>query len=124
MRVADASVDSGPARPLDEDLPKLAERAVKMSKDLLKALTETGTDCAAAAARINAVADANADVTAANTKVLHAGSDRVKQLRAALEPYGAELDQTAKDISQAITASNCAKDAAFSRAFDRFAEGA
>ena len=122
-RTADASTDVAALRPLDEDLPRLAERGVQMAKALLKVLNETGTDCAAAAAKINALADANADVTAANAKILHAGGERVKQLRAALEPYGAELDETAQNISKAITASNCAKDAAFSRAFDHFAEG-
>ena len=119
----DAAVDA-PGKPLDEDLARLAQRAVKMQQDLLAALESTGTNCAAAAAKINAIADANTDVTAANAKIAHAGHDRIKQLRDALAPYEADLDKSAHGIADAITASNCAGDAAFSRAFDRFAEGA
>src|SRR5438874_10503392 len=94
-RTPDAAIDA-PAKPLDEDLERLAGRAVKMSKDLLGALEATGTDCAAAAAKVNAIADANVDVTAANAKIVRAGHDRIKQLREALAPYDADLDATAK----------------------------
>src|SRR5439155_19525452 len=121
-RTADAAIDvTGP--PLDQDLPRLAERSVHMMKDLLTAMQAAGTDCGVATQKVTAVADAYLDVTAASSKIAHAGHDRVKQLHEALAPYDAELDATAKLIAQAITASNCAGDAGFSHAFDRLSEG-
>ncbi len=107
-------------KPLDEDLPRLAARAVEMYQAQLRALTEAGKDCAAAAAKIDAVADNYADVTAANTKIAHAGHEKIKQLKAALAPHDAELDAAAQQIAAAITASNCASDPTFGKALDRF----
>jgi hypothetical protein len=114
---ADAAVIA--PRPLDDDLPRLAARSVQMYQDLRGALTEAGGDCAAAATRINALADRNADVIAANGRVLRAGRDKVKQLRAALEPHQAELDDAAQAIAHAPAMASCSGDAAFSRAIDR-----
>lgn len=118
----DAAIDA-PGTPLDQDLPRLTERALQMQKDLLAALTAAGTNCAAAAAKVNAVADANADVIAANAKIVRAGHDRIKQLREELAKREADFDAEAQAIAKAITASNCAGNAGFARAFDRISEG-
>jgi hypothetical protein len=82
-------------------------------------MLEANGDCLAATAKINALADANADVIAANARVLHAGHDEVVQLRAALEPHAAELDASAKAIVQSSTMASCAHDPAFAKAIDR-----
>lgn len=115
---AGVSVDAAPA--LEDDLPRLATRAVKQYQDLAHAVTES--DCAAATAKVNAVADANADVIAANAHVLHAGRDKVKLLRTALAAHEAELDDAAKAIVQSEAMTKCSQDPAFARAMDRFGE--
>jgi DNA-binding transcriptional regulator YbjK len=111
----DAAIDA----PLDEDLDALAVRAVKLYQDWQHALDEANGDCAAATAKINALADASADVIAANARIQRAGHDKIVQLRAALEPHAAELDASAKAIVQSPTMAACAHDAAFARAIDR-----
>jgi len=111
----DAAIDA----PLDEDLDALAVRAVKMYQDWQHALDEANGDCAAAATKVNALADANADVIAANARIQRAGHDKIVQLRAALEPHAAELDASAKAIVQSPTMAACAHDPAFARAVDR-----
>ena len=92
---------------------------MKLQRDLVAALAAAGTDCARAADKVNAVADANADVIAANARIARAGHDKIELLRAARAPHADELDSTAAQIASAITASNCAGDAAFAKAFDR-----
>jgi hypothetical protein len=111
----DAAIDA----PLDEDLAALAVRAVKLYQDWQRAMEESAGDCAAAATRINAIADANADVIAANAKIQREGHDKIVQLRAALEPHTAELDAAAKAIVQSPTMSAWAHDPAFAHAIDR-----
>src|SRR6186997_149181 len=64
----DAAV-SAPAG-LEDDLPRLAERGVKLFHDWRIALEQSGTDCAAATSKLIALADANRDVIEANRKVL------------------------------------------------------
>lgn len=90
-----------------------------MYADWEHALAEANGDCAAATAKLNAVADANADVITANARVLAAGHDKVAALRTALEPHAAELDASAKAIVQSPTMAACHGDAAFARAIDR-----
>ncbi len=114
---AEAGVDAGVA--LDNDLPKLAERSVKLFADWKTALDEAGTDCAAAASKLNALADANADVIEANKKILRGSRDRIKALRGELEKYQVELDASAKGIAQSPTMTKCSQDPAFSKAIDK-----
>lgn len=111
----DAAIDAA----LDDDLPALAARAVKLYQDWQHAMEEANGDCTAATAKVNALADANADVIAANARVQRAGHDKIVQLRAALEPHEAELDASAKAIVQSPTMSACAHDPAFAHAIDR-----
>ncbi|HEY5921651.1 MAG TPA: hypothetical protein VIV11_08265 [Kofleriaceae bacterium] len=114
---ADAAVDAPVA--LENDLPRLAVRAVKLYTDWQNALREAGTDCLAASTKLTAIADANADVIAANRKVLRGTRDKVKALRAELEKYQADLDASAKAIVESPAMKACSTDPGFSRAIDR-----
>ncbi len=114
----DAAVPDAPPPALVDDLPRLANRAVDLYHQLQHAL-ESSADCAAATVALDALADAFGDVITANAQVLHAGHDKIAQLRAALAPHDADLDAAAKAISVAPLLSTCARDAAFAKAFDR-----
>ena len=105
--------------PLDEDLPKLAERAVKLYQDWERALREAGTDCAAATAKMNALADANEDLIAANQRLIKAGHDKIKAARAELDKHSDEIDPAAKAILQSPTMTACTADPGFAKALDR-----
>ncbi|HEU4730323.1 MAG TPA: hypothetical protein VFT22_20640 [Kofleriaceae bacterium] len=111
--VADAAVD---ATPLDQDLPRLVERAITMYQDISRAFAASGSDCAAATRRLGQLASAYRDVTTANAKVLHDG--RAKELKAALEPRAEAFDAGARQILAAPTMSKCAQDPAFTKALD------
>jgi hypothetical protein len=113
----DAAVDALVA--LEHDLPRLAERAVKLYADWSVALREAGDDCAQATTKMNAIADANLDVIDANRRVLRGPRDRVKALRAELEKHQAALDASAKSIVESPTMRKCSTDPAFARASDR-----
>lgn len=113
-----APIDAATPPALEDDLPRLAERAVKFYADWQQIMAET-SDCAAAATKITALADANADFITANAHVMRAGHDKVVQLRAALEPHAAELDASAKAIVQSPTMAACHDNAAFAHAIDR-----
>jgi hypothetical protein len=113
--VADASVVD--AAPLDQDLPRLVERAIAMYQDIAKAFAASGKDCAAATARLGQLTGTYRDVVAANAKVLHDG--RAKELKAALEPHGDAFDAGARAILQSPTMSACAPDPAFTKALDQ-----
>lgn len=115
--VSDAGVDAGIA--LENDLPLLARRGVKLYADWQAALDDAGTDCAAATTKMNAIADANADVIEANRKVLRGSRERVKALRAELDKYQAELDASAKAIAGWPGMATCSQDRAFAAAVDR-----
>jgi hypothetical protein len=115
--VVDAAVD---ATPLDQDLPRLAERSLAMYQDVAKALAAAGEDCKAATASFHELSGAYKDVVTANAKVLHDG--RARQLRAALEPHNDEFDRLAKAVVQSPTMSKCSQDRAFARAFDELLE--
>lgn len=110
---ADAAVDAGP---LDQDLPRLAERSLAMYKAVAKAFADSGDDCKAATSRLGQLATEYRDVATANAKVLQDG--RAKQLRAALDPHNDEFDRAAQAVMQSPTMSRCAQDRAFARAFD------
>lgn len=116
--VADAAVVD--AAPLDQDLPRLVDRAIAMYQDIAKAFAASAKDCAAATAKLDQLAATYRDVVAANAKVLHDG--RAKELKAALEPHGDAFDAGARAIMQSPTMSACAQDAAFTKALDQLLE--
>jgi uncharacterized lipoprotein YmbA len=104
------------ATPLDQDLPRLVERALALYRDVAAALAASGNDCAAASARLRELSERYRDVVLANAKVLHDG--RARQLRAALEQHGDEFDAAAQAVVQSPTMARCAPDPAFGKAFD------
>ncbi len=114
---ADAAIDAPLA--LEDDLPRLAERAVTLYRDWKLAFEQAGTDCAQATAKMNAIADANADVIEANRNIYARGHERVKALRAELAKHQAELDAAAQAIMQSQTLATCSMDPAFARALER-----
>jgi hypothetical protein len=108
------------ATPLDQDLPRLAERSLVMYQDVANAFAASGEDCSAAATKLGQLAGTYRDVVTANAKVLHEG--RAKQLRAALEPHGDAFDSAARAIVQSPTMAKCSQDRAFEKAFDELLE--
>ena len=106
---------------LDDDLPKLAERAVKMYQDWERAFAEAGTDCAVATTKMNALADANADLIAANQRLAQAGHEKIKAARAELAKHADQIDASAKAVMSGPTMSKCSSDPGFSKALDRLA---
>lgn len=120
MGTTHAAAPDAPSPPaLEDDLPRLADRAVTFYADWQQVMTAAGSDCASATAKINALADANADFIAANAKVVREGHDKVVALRQALEPHAAELDASAKAIVQAPAMGACHDNADFAHAIDR-----
>jgi hypothetical protein len=117
-RVADAAVDGAPPK-LEDDLPKLAERAVGMFQAWQRALVEASEDCTAATAKLNQLALDYADVIEANVHVVKAGRERVKLLRDALAKYDEEMDAAAEAIAHSKTMAKCADDPQFAHAVDR-----
>lgn len=115
--VADAAVPADAA--LDQDLARLAERSLVMYRDIAQALAGEG-DCAAASARLRALAAAHRDVVTVTAQVLQDG--RAAELRAALAPHGAALDRAARAIMTSATMSSCAQDPPFAQAFDELIE--
>lgn len=107
--------------PLDEDLPRLADRAVKLYQDWERAFSAAGTNCADAATRMSALADANADLIAANQRLTRAGHEKIKAARAELEKRSAEIDPAAQAIMTGPTMSACKSDTAFNAALERLA---
>jgi hypothetical protein len=117
-RAPDAAIDSGPPK-LEDDLPRLAERAVAMFQAWQRALADAGEDCHAAAAKLDQLAIEFADVIAANARVVHAGHDKVKSLRAELAKHEQQMDAAAEAIAHSKTMASCASDPQFARAIDR-----
>ena len=117
---ADAAVipDAPPAPvgPLDRDMPRLAERSLKLYESVVETFRNAGGDCPAATTKLNALRAEFADVTSANAKVLHEG--RGRELKAALAKYDDKLDAAAREIVGSQTMSKCSSDRAFTRAFD------
>jgi hypothetical protein len=112
--VADAAVPD--AAPLDQDLPRLIERSLAMYQDVAAALGASGTDCAAAIARLGQLAGAYRDVVVANAKVLHDG--RARQLRDALALHDEAFSAAAAEVMHAPAMAACAPDPVFTRALD------
>jgi hypothetical protein len=102
--------------PLDQDLPRLAARAVQLYQEVARVFAATGTDCAAAASKLRELRPTYAEVTTASAKVLHDG--RAKDMRAALEPHAEALDAAGKAIATSQTMASCSSDRVFTAAFD------
>jgi hypothetical protein len=115
---AGPSVDAAPVA-LDADLPELARRSVALYQELAKALADANSDCSAATTKLDAIATTYADVIEANARVLHAGHERIKQLKAALVPYEADLDAAAQQIVSSPTMRACSQDPGFANVMDR-----
>ena len=113
-----ASVADAAPVALDDDLPRLAQRAVAMYQEIAaRALGDAG-DCAAATAKLEAIETSYADVIAANRRVLHGGRDKIRQLHVALEPHQTDFDAAAHAIVQSPTMTTCSHDPAFAHAID------
>ncbi|HLL23275.1 MAG TPA: hypothetical protein VK427_14155, partial [Kofleriaceae bacterium] len=93
-----------------------AQRSVALYADVAATFRAAGANCATATQKLGELRTRYADVTAANTKVLHEG--RARELKAALVKYDEQLDAAAKEIVGSQTMSTCTKDRAFTRAFD------
>jgi hypothetical protein len=104
------------ALPLDQDYPRLAERAAKLYQEVAEAFRVADEDCAVASAKLGELATAYADVVAANAKVLHDG--RAKELKQALGKYNEQFETAAKSIVQSPAMAKCYRDPAFTKAFD------
>ncbi|MDB4956068.1 MAG: hypothetical protein JWO36_3637 [Myxococcales bacterium] len=115
---AAVSIDAQPIA-LDDDLPRLAARALELFQAWATALEESGEDCAAATAKIDAIADRYADVITANAKVMHAGRDKVKALRGEVAKHEEQFDAAAKQVVQSKAMAACHDDRAFAKAIDR-----
>jgi hypothetical protein len=115
----DAGVDAAAPIKLEDDLPRLAERAVRLFQAWQKALADAGEDCAAATTKLDALAVEYADVIEANAHVAHAGHDKVKALREELAKHDEEMDAAAQAIVKSPAMAKCAPDAAFAKAVDR-----
>jgi hypothetical protein len=116
-RVADAGVVLIDGAPLDQDLNRLAERAVVLYDDVLGAFSAAGEDCAVAAAKLEAIAKQHAEVIAANAKVLHDG--RQVQLKLALRRFDERFQKAAQAIVQSKTIAACSQDPSFVRSLDQ-----
>ncbi len=109
-------VDAAPVGPLDQNLDRLAERAVALYADVVRAFDAAGENCAVAASKLDEVTRAHADVIAANAKVRHEG--REMQLKIALRRFDAQFQASAKAIMQSKTMATCFQDAAFVKALE------
>lgn len=118
---ADAVVSFDAPLALDQDLPRLAARAVKLYEDVGGALAASGDDCRAAATKLAELTAIYAAVVAANAKLLNDG--RAIQLKVALRPYEVQFDAAAKAIMASTTLSACSQDPAFAKAFDELVGG-
>lgn len=114
----DAAIDSAPPK-LEDDLQRLAARALALFQAWQRALVDAGEDCAAATEKLNHLALEYADVIEANVHIAHAGHDKIKQLREALAQYDEQMDAAAEGIAHSKTMANCASDAQFAHAIDR-----
>lgn len=116
------AIDAGAppdAAALEDDMPRLASRAVLLYQAWQKALVDAGEDCAKATASMNAVIERYADVIAANQRILEAGHDKVAALKQALEAHGPEMDAAAEAIVHSKAMAACTQDKAFAQAIDR-----
>lgn len=113
----DAAVAVVDAKPLDQDLDRLATRSLMLFDTLVQRFAIAGEDCGKAVQQLDEVVGTYADVIEANAKVLHDG--REMQLKLAMRPYVDRFNATAKALMQSKTVAACALDAAFVKAFDQ-----
>ncbi len=113
-----ALADAAPVK-LEDDLPRLAERAVHLFQAWQKVLADANGDCAAATGKLNELAVEYADVIEANAHVMHAGHDKIEALKVELAKHDDEMDAAAQAIAHSPTMSKCASDHAFAQAIDR-----
>jgi hypothetical protein len=111
--VADAAVPD--AVPLDQDLPRLIQRTLTLFDEIARAFAASGTDCAAATARLDGLAGYR-DVPIANARVFHDG--RSDELRQALAPHADQLERATQAFMQSPTMASCVGDAGFVVALD------
>jgi hypothetical protein len=118
QRGSSATGDAGSAASgLDQDLPRLAARGVKLYEEIAAAFVAAGENCATATAQLDALTRANADVVAANRRVLQ--EDRAMQLKIALREHAAQFDQAAQSIMGSKTLPACSENEAFAKAFEQ-----
>ena len=115
--IADAAVPTGN---LEDDPARLAARALQLFTDWSRALGES-TDCDSAAAKMNAIADANKDLIEANARLLRSPREKVLAVRTELDKREAEMGPLAKSISESALMTKCSSHAAFAKAVDRLA---
>jgi len=110
-----AVAPTGPAGPrtLDEDLPRLASRAVEMFEAVAAAVSAAGTDCAAAAAKLRDLRGRYDDVIQAWRKVESDG--RGDDLEEQLVPYEARMKAATERMRPGTEA--CWQNADFDAAF-------
>lgn len=106
---------------LEDDLPRLADRAVKLYLDWQKAFDTAGTNCADATARMNTLAETNADLIEANHRLMKSGHEKIKAARAELIKRSGEIDAAAQTIMTGPTMTACKGDAPFNAALERLA---
>ena len=115
------ATDAATADPaLDQDLPRLVARSLMMYQDIAAGFAASGSDCAAATAKLGELTGAYRDVVQANAKVVHDG--RIEQLRVAMAPHASAFDSAAQAVMQSPTMASCVRDAGFARAFDALFE--
>ena len=107
----------GDAARLDQDLPRLVDRALAMYQDLAGALAASQRDCGAAVARLRELAGTYREVARANARVAADGRDGA--LAAALEPHREDFERSAQAIVHSATVSRCSVDPAFAEAFTK-----
>lgn len=101
---------------LDQDLPQLVQRSLALYRELADALVTSAEDCGAATAKLGQLATRYRDVVRSNAKIVRDG--RIKELRAALDPYNDAFDRSAQAIVGSPTMAACAQSAGFARALD------
>ena len=104
-----------PPRPLDQDLPRLALRAVQLLQAVRAAL-DAGDDCAAAAVKLGDVQRAFGDVALANAKLTQA--DRKAELLRALATQQGALDAAGAAVFHSRTLAKCVAEPEFAAALD------
>ena len=120
---AHAPPDAAPDAPLDEDLPRLAERSTELYRELAVAVGSAG-DCAAAADKLEALTTTYAEVIDASARLKRGDHAKVAQLQLALALHQRELAAAAKAIEAAPIIAQCAHDDRFVAALDKLAGAA
>jgi hypothetical protein len=105
------------AAPLDDDPERLAARTIEMLRSCGQTLADAH-DCAEAAAKLDAVIDANHDVIAASAHVLDAQGPVRDTMMRALSARARDIAEAGKQLVNAPIAKQCASDPTFRSALD------